>query len=257
MIRTVAHQFTNHDQGPILRLHRLLAASVLLCHALQAQAAADNPPATAARDNEAEQMQLVNEGARLLQEHKPDEAIDNLDKVIAHYEGKNTEKAGTAYCASSPAESLVYLVQAAKDKTTASVYGPTWCDAYYLRGYALIELGRNGEARASLERAVQMSPRNAHYRSELAELYARDKNWNEALATFDASARIAEESAPQEHRTAELGRALRGKGFVLVELGRLEEAEAIYRKCLEIDPADTKAMNELRYVQSRRQQKHP
>jgi tetratricopeptide (TPR) repeat protein len=236
-----------------LRLHRLLAASVLLCHALQSHAAADNPSGTAARDDEAEQMQLVSAGARLLHEHKPSEAIDNLDKVIAHYEARNPEKAGTAYCASSPAESLIYLVQAVKDKTTASVYGPTWCDAYYLRGYALIELGRNGEARASLERAVQMSPRNAHYRSELAELYSRDKNWNEALATFEASAKLAEESTPQEHKTTELGRALRGKGFVLVELGKLDEAEAMYRRCLALDPADTKAANELRYVQSRRQ----
>jgi len=240
-----------------LRLHRLLAASILLSQALQAQAVADNPPGTAARDDEAAQMQLVNVGARLLQEHKPSEAIDGLDKVIAHYEAKNREKPGTAYCARSPAESLLYLLQAAKDKTTASVYGPAWCDAYFLRGYALIELGRTGEARAALERAVQLAPREAHYRSELAELHAREKNWNEALAAFDASAKMAEESEPQERKTTELGRALRGKGFVLVELGRLEEAEAIYRKCLEIDPADTKAANELRYVQLRRQHQQP
>jgi tetratricopeptide (TPR) repeat protein len=236
-----------------LRLYRLLAAAVLLCQALQSQAAADNPPETAAHDNEAEQMQLVNAGARLLQAHKPSEAIVDLDKVIAHYEARNAEKPGTAYCARSPAESLVYLVQAAKDKTAASVYGPAWCDAYFLRGYALIELGRIGEARAALERAVQLAPREAHYRSELAELYVREKRWDEALAAFDASARVAEESVQAERKNVELGRALRGKGFVLVELGRLEEAEAIYRKCLEIDPADTKAANELRYVQSRRQ----
>jgi tetratricopeptide (TPR) repeat protein len=238
-----------------LRLHRLLVASVLLFQALQSQAVADNPPGTAARDNEAEQMQLVNAGARLLQEHKPSEAIDGLDKVIAHYEAKNTEKPGTAYCARSPAEALVYLLQASNDKTTASVYGPAWCDAYFLRGYALIELGRTGEARAALERAVQLAPREAHYRSELAELYAREKRWDDALAAFDASAKVAEESVQPERKNVELGRALRGKGFVLVELGRMEEAEAIYRKCLEIDPTDTKAMNELRYVQSRRQQK--
>jgi tetratricopeptide (TPR) repeat protein len=250
-----AHAPTNHYQGFILRSHRILAAGVLLCLALQSQALADNSPGTAARDNEAEQMQLVNVGARLLQEHKPSEAIDGLDKVIGHYEAKNTAKLGTAYCARDQAESLFYLLQAAKEKTAAVVYGRAWCDAYYLRAYALIELGRNGEARASLERAVHMSPRNAHYLSELAELYAREKNWNEALATFDASAKIAEETEPQEQKSTELGRALRGKGFVLVELGRLEEAGAIYRKCLEIDSADTRAMNELRYVQSRRQHK--
>jgi tetratricopeptide (TPR) repeat protein len=239
-----------------LRLHYLLAASILLCQALPSHAAADSPPAASARADEAEQQQQVDAAAKLLQQGKPAEAIDGVDKVIAHFEALRKDKTDVAYCARSPAESLVYLLQAAKDKAPASVYGSAWCDAYFLRGYALIELGRTGAARAALERAVQLAPREAHYRSELAELYAREKNWNEALAAFDASATVAEESVEKERKNAELGRALRGKGYVLVELGRLDEAEAMYRRCLALDPADRKAMNELRYVQSR-QQKQP
>jgi tetratricopeptide (TPR) repeat protein len=239
-----------------LRLHYLLAASILLCQALPSHAAADSPPAASARADEAEQQQQVDAAAKLLQQGKPAEAIDGVDKVIAHFEALRKDKTDVAYCARSPAESLVYLLQAAKDKAPASVYGPAWCDAYFLRGYALIELGRTGAARAALEWAVQLAPREAHYRSELAELYAREKNWNEALAAFDASATVAEESVEKERKNAELGRALRGKGYVLVELGRLDEAEAMYRRCLALDPADRKAMNELRYVQSR-QQKQP
>lgn len=239
-----------------MRLHYLLAASILLCQALPSHAAADGPPAASARADEAEQQQQVDAAAKLLQQGKPAEAIDGVDKVIAHFEALRKDKTDVAYCARSPAESLVYLLQAAKDKVPASVYGPAWCDAYFLRGYALIELGRTGAARAALERAVQLAPREAHYRSELAELYAREKNWNEALAAFDASATVAEESVEKERKNAELGRALRGKGYVLVELGRLDEAEAMYRRCLALDPADRKAMNELRYVQSR-QQKQP
>ncbi|MCS0584003.1 tetratricopeptide repeat protein [Massilia pinisoli] len=236
-----------------MRLHHLLAASILLCQAVPSHAGTDNPPAASARAAEAEQQQQVDAAARLLQQGKPAEAIDGVDKVIAHFEALRKDKTDLAYCARSPAEYLVYLLQATKDGTPASVYGPAWCDAYFLRGYALIELGRIGEARAALERAVQLAPREAHYRSELAELYAREKNWDEALAAFDASAKVAEESVDKEHNNAELGRALRGKGFVLVELAKLDEAEAMYRRCLEIDPADRKAMNELRYVLQRRQ----
>lgn len=239
-----------------MRLHCLLAASILLCQSMPSQAGTDNPPTATARANEAEQQQRVDAAAKLLQQGKPVEAIDGVDKVIAHFEALRKEKTDAAYCARSPAESLVYLAQAAKDNTATTVYGSAWCDAYFLRGYALIELGRIGEARAALERAVQLAPREAHYRSELAELYAREKNWNEALAAFEASAQVAEESVDQARKNAELGRALRGKGFVLVELGRLDEAEAMYRRCLALDPADRKAMNELRYVQSR-QQKQP
>lgn len=236
-----------------MRLYHLLAASILLCQSVPSQAGTDNPPAASARADEAEQQQQVDAAAKLLHERKPAEAIDGIDKVIAHFEALREDKTDLAYCARTPAESLVYALQAAKDKTPAVVYGPAWCDAYFLRGYALIELGRTGEARAALERAVQLAPREAHYRSELAELYAREKNWNDALAAFDVSAKVAEESVDQQRKNAELGRALRGKGFVLVELGRLDEAEAMYRRCLEIDPADRKATNELRYVQQRRQ----
>jgi Flp pilus assembly protein TadD len=239
-----------------LRLHALLAASILLCQSVASHAGTDNPPPASARADEAEQQQHVDAAAKLLQQGKPAEAIDGIDKVIAHFEALRKERTDVAYCARSPAESLVYLAEAAKNNTATSVYGSAWCDAYFLRGYALIELGHNGEARAALERAVQLAPREAHYRSELAELYARQKNWNDALAAYDASAKVAEESVEKERKNAELGRALRGKGFVLVELGRLDEAEATYRRCLALDPADKKAMNELRYVQSR-QQKQP
>jgi hypothetical protein len=38
-------------------------------------------------------------------------------------------------------------------------------------------------------------------------------------------------------------------GFVDVELNRLDDAEAMYRKCLELDKNDAAAMRELRYVQ--------
>jgi Flp pilus assembly protein TadD len=236
-----------------LRLHALLAASILLCQSLPSHADTDNPPPASARADESEQQQHVDAAAKLLQQGKPAEAIDGIDKVIAHFEALRKDKTNVAYCARSPAESLIYLAEAAKNNTATSVYGSAWCDAYFLRGYALIELGRNGEARAALERAVQLAPREAHYRSELAELYAREKNWNAALAAYDASAKVAEESVDKERKNAELGRALRGKGFVLVELGRLDEAEAMYRQCLALDPADKKAMNELRYVEQRRQ----
>jgi tetratricopeptide (TPR) repeat protein len=253
MTASAAYSHQPRSRISILRLHYLLAASILLCQSMPSRAGTDNPPAAAPRADEAEQQQRVDAAAQLLQQGKPAEAIDSLDKVIAHFEALRKDKTDLAYCARSPGESLAYLAQAAKDSTATSVYGSAWCDAYFLRGYALIELGRTAEARPALERAVQLAPREAHYRSELADLYAREKNWNEALAAFDASATVAEESVEKEHKNAELGRALRGKGYVLVELGRLDEAEAMYRRCLALDPADRKAMNELRYVQQRRQ----
>lgn len=49
---------------------------------------------------------------------------------------------------------------------------------------------------------------------------------------------------------AELGVALRGIGYVDVEIGKLHDAAAAYRRCLQIDPNDQKARAELGYVAS-------
>lgn len=238
-------------------MHRrfILAISLLLCWAAPSYAEVVSEPTTATRENEARQMQVVNAGAQLLKERRPAEAIENyFDKVVASYTARYPAGATATYCARSAPERLFYLVQASADKKAAVVIGPTWCDAYYLRAYGLIELGRNAQAHESLEKAISMSPNTAHYLAELASLYAREKNWNEALARYETASQLAREFSPPESKLLELGEALRGKGYVLVELGRLEEAESTYKQCVEVNSADKAAAAELRYVQSRRQQ---
>jgi len=50
---------------------------------------------------------------------------------------------------------------------------------------------------------------------------------------------------------------LRGKGFVYTELGRFDEAEEMYRSCLQLDPGDEVAAGELEYVINSRQDAQP
>jgi tetratricopeptide (TPR) repeat protein len=47
-----------------------------------------------------------------------------------------------------------------------------------------------------------------------------------------------------------LGRARRGIGYVLVELGKLDEAEKKYQQCLADNPKDSRAAAELEYVRN-------
>jgi tetratricopeptide (TPR) repeat protein len=61
----------------------------------------------------------------------------------------------------------------------------------------------------------------------------------------------------EQHQELDLGRAWRGMGYVLIEQGRLEEAEAIYKKCLTLDPNDEKAKGELRYIKERKSKNSP
>jgi Flp pilus assembly protein TadD len=41
---------------------------------------------------------------------------------------------------------------------------------------------------------------------------------------------------------------LRGRGFALIELGRLDEAEKAYRDSLNSEPNNARALNELTYI---------
>jgi len=236
-----------------MHLRFVLFISLLLWQAAPSYAESVSESTTAARENEAKQTQALNYGAQLLKERRPAEAIENyFDKVIASYEAIYPADVKATYCARSALERLLYLMQSAVDKKASVVIGPTWCDAYFLRAYGLIELGRNAQARESLEKAIAMSPKNAHYLSELASLYRREKNWKEAITRYETASQLAREFSPPESKDIELGEALRGRGYVLVELGRLDEAEAIYKQCLEINSADNAAIGELRYVQSLR-----
>ena len=47
--------------------------------------------------------------------------------------------------------------------------------------------------------------------------------------------------------------ALRGIGFALIELGRLDEAEAVFLESLEADPDNEAALNELRHIEHLRE----
>jgi Flp pilus assembly protein TadD len=138
--------------------------------------------------------------------------------------------------------------QAANDRRSAIDVGPTWSHAQYLKGYALVELQRIPDARRALERAIELAPANAQFRSELGHTYQIDKSWTKALEAFTEAERATAFSLDDEkvrHQT----RALRGQGFALIEMGRLEEAEARYRRCLALDADDQVAQMELRLIE--------
>ena len=77
----------------------------------------------------------------------------------------------------------------------------------------------------------------------------------EAYDLFAQAAKDARSFSPASEKTAELGRALRGMGFTLIEKGRLDEAEKLFRECLQLNPDDGKAKSELRYIEDHRAEK--
>jgi Flp pilus assembly protein TadD len=135
------------------------------------------------------------------------------------------------------------------DKREASALIVAWADAYYLKGYALVELRRSEDAKVALERAIHLSPFNSQYLSELANIYQDEKNWPKAFDLYSEAEAFATFS-PSTREKLDTARAKRGQGYVLTELGRLDEAEAKYKECLAMDPNDAKAQHELEYIRA-------
>lgn len=214
-------------------------------------------------DKDPQTRKLLEEARALIDSKKPTPAIAKCEKVITTFKSAYGSRKDKIFCARSSAESLLYLmetvVKANESKTAnreAIVLSSLWADAYFMKGYALQELRRIAEAKAAVSLALQLSPASPQYLCEMGEIYELEKNWPKALQVF----REAEDHnslAPEESRDLELAIARRGIGYVLVELGKLDEAEKKYQQCLKTNPNDTKAAKELEYVRQLRSKQQP
>ncbi|CAN7661200.1 tetratricopeptide repeat protein [Variovorax sp. LjRoot84] len=209
-------------------------------------------PAPIAKETQAQDLADFQKASLLVfKQAKPAEGLQVIDGLIGRFEARYRDSKQRIYSARTLPESLYYMTQAASDRKDAIDVGPTWGHAQYLKGYALIELKRVPEGRRAIERAIELSPANAQFRSELGHTYQVDKNWPKALEIFTEAERLIEFSKDDE-RVRHQTRALRGQGFALIEMGRLDEAESRYRRCLELDAGDRRAQTELRLIDSLR-----
>jgi len=205
-------------------------------------------------DKDPQMMKLLQEARHNIDSNNPVATIAKCDQVInafnAHYGGSKQK----IFCARSPEESLGLMMKAAVDKNNAVALSFVWSDAYFMKAYALEDLGRMSEAKATLQQALKLSPYNAQYLAEMGQIYAREKNWTKAEQLY----REAEDNAPlspPEAKAGDLARARRGLGYLLVEVGKLDEAEKKYQQCIAADPNDTKARAELQYVREQKAKK--
>eukprot|EP01035_Chromulina_nebulosa_P033813 gene33813-45285_t len=199
------------------------------------------------------QAAAVDRADQLVSDGKLSEAIPILDTVLDAYQRQYASEKRAIYCSSSTAETLLYMVEAATAKKSAIAIGPGRCRALFLKAYVLDDGHHFSEAAALLERATAMAPHHAHYLNELGFAYQQQHNWSAS----DAIYRRADESAEFDSASlkVERGRAWRGLGYNLVEEGKLDEAEAMYRKCIELDPGDTKSQGELRWIAEQRKRR--
>jgi tetratricopeptide (TPR) repeat protein len=215
-----------------------------------------SPPALAAKPDP--RTVPVIKASEAVKGGKPADAVTLLDPVIASFEAEHKDGKQRIYCVrhgesaeTSQLETLTYMLEASAANVSAVALDSLWCDALFLKGFALIDLGRAPEAEPYLKRVVEMAPQNAHYLAEWAEFHKSKRDWQTAHDLFERAVGAAEFSDPSR-KPAELGRALRGVGFTSIELGKLDEAEQSFNAALKLNPTDRGAQSELDYLKQLR-----
>jgi tetratricopeptide (TPR) repeat protein len=95
----------------------------------------------------------------------------------------------------------------------------------------LTKKGHLAEALQVLEKGLKIDPKSTRLRSELAQIHLVQKNWDKATQFLEDAAR----QQPQDAALlARLGEAYLGAK-------RVEEAEAVFKRLLELDPGDLEA----------------
>jgi tetratricopeptide (TPR) repeat protein len=231
----------------------LLAIALAAAPAPTPTAASPVQPGTHGEQAPNAEAEKFNQAFNLIDQGHPADAVKLLDELITDFEARYAHATKQIYCARSDAETLFYAMKAAAAKKEAQVLDDTWCNSYFFKGYALIDLGKPDEAKPYFDKAIAMGPMNSHFLGERAEWYKSRRDWDDAYAEFSTASEAAQFS-PDDMKSFDQRRAWRGMAYVRIEQRKLDEAEALLRKCVELDPTDEKANSELKYIDSLR---HP
>jgi tetratricopeptide (TPR) repeat protein len=142
-------------------------------------------------------------------------------------------------------------VLGADKKVAITVLGPDWCDDLFLQAYAYTELKQPAKAEAALREALDLSPMNSHYASELGYVVAHTGRLEEGMQLYRKAEDYAAMATPPDDKKLKAA-ALRGQGWILVEKKDWAAAEHAYRKSLELDPDSEVAASELQYIAQNR-----
>jgi Flp pilus assembly protein TadD len=117
-------------------------------------------------------------------------------------------------------------------------------------------MARYADAGAELEKALALSPLDSQYKNELAFTYLHSRDWEKMLALYREAEGDAGISASPDEVSNLKCTALRGQGYALVELHRLDEAAEAYQGCLKLQPGEPKSLGELGYIEDLRSRPH-
>jgi tetratricopeptide (TPR) repeat protein len=227
-------------------------AAVLTCAAALADDAPSRPPWSIDTTLERTTMGAVQSGGiRAVQDHLAD-----LETALARAQDTIAQAGageGTRFVLTDGlAQTLIGMAAVATDKAHpakgVAVPNPYPQIALLLGSY-YDEVGRPGDAVRVLDLGIASDKilgidgdTGPILKGERANALMTLKRFDEALAGYDDA--LSTKDLPPEARA----HLLRGRGYALTELGRLDDAESAYRESLTLQPGNQTAQNELEYI---------
>jgi Tfp pilus assembly protein PilF len=201
-------------------------------------------------DREAVASAAIDQAFSALNAGDPARAVATIDPVLAGFEKDFSGEKRHIFCSETPEQEGYYLTTAEGGADNVRLVPASWCEAQYIKAFAMVDLKRLDDAQAAFERLVAYAPKNARYINELAYVFLAKKEWQHSIDVYTRAEAAATFSPAR--RDIERCVAFRGIGYDLVEMGRLDDAEVSYRKCLAIIPGEPKSVGEIEYINQQR-----
>lgn len=126
---------------------------------------------------------------------------------------------------------------------TALVIDPESRDAYRIKGRVYHNVKQNGEAIASYKQAIIMDETDVWSMNNLALIYIEEQQFDQALPVLALTVQLNDKEAL----------FFNNLGMVLEHHGHMQMAADIYRKAIEIDASNQKALDNLSRVEGVRE----
>lgn len=124
--------------------------------------------------------------------------------------------------------------------------------AYFYLGFMMMEAGEWEKAIAFLEKGHALEKTNPKFLIEMAHAYSRLGNHKKALEIFRQAQTVNAYCSVLDKAAA-----LRGEGFVCIEMGDLDGAGYAYREALKIGEEKKLIRNQLKYIEHLRSGGNP
>jgi len=179
----------------------------------------------------------------LIRDGKQTDAVARADAMIVAFAAAQHEP-GVSYFCNRDRGGVANLLGAAKTGAKVDLAPEAWCEALFVKGFALTDLKRFDDAAAALKQAVAMDPTNAHFRNQYGDILRLGGKPAEAIAQYDKAYAVA--SAEEGEASGRMAlRALRGAALAAEAKGDLAAAQGYYEHLLERDGGDSLARAKL------------